>query len=97
MIFFIILIKGIEVARWSDLIFAQTIKGIKKSENVPEDVKDPLTEANLKVMFKSVSLKSVSDVLIWIVIVFLFRMLLRVGQAVVSPHTLRSGHAKFFE
>ena len=50
-------IKGIRVTGWSDPIFAQTIKGIKKSENVPEDVKNPLTESNLEVMFKNVSMK----------------------------------------
>ena len=50
-------IKGIRVTGWSDPIFAQTIKGIKKSENVPLDEKDPLTESNLEVMFKNVSVK----------------------------------------
>ena len=69
-------IKGLRVTGWSDPIFAQTIKGIKKLESVPEDVKDPLSETNMEVMFKNVSVKIELDFLLWIVIVFFFRTLL---------------------
>ena len=82
-------IKGKEVARWSDPMLAQTVKGITNLESVPEDVKDPLTEDNLKSIFKKVHLKNEFNVLVWVFIVFLFRTLLRVGHTVVLTHTLR--------
>ena len=40
-------VEGVKVrvvANWSDPMLAQTVKGIKNVETVPEDVKDPLTE-----------------------------------------------------
>ena len=77
------------MANWSDPMLAQTVKGIKNVETVPEDVKDPLTEKHLKLMFSGINVKSEYCVLIWTMIIFLFRTLLRVGHAVILPHTLR--------
>ena len=51
-------IKGKVVVNWSDPMLAQTVKGIKNLETVPEDVKDPLTEDNLKAILKNVILKN---------------------------------------
>ena len=90
-------IKGRAVARWSDPMLAQTVKGIKNLETVPEDVKDPLTEKHLKLMFREVIVKSEHCMIISTMIIFLFRTLLRVGHAVVSPHTLRMRDVKIFQ
>ena len=96
-------IKGVVVAGWSDPILSQTIKGINKLEKEPGDVKDPLTEENLEnledleIMFKYVLLKNEFSFLVWIIIVFLFRTLLRVGHTVVLPHTLCERDVTFLE
>ena len=89
-------VKGKPVANWSDPMFSQTVKGIKK-KTTPEDVKDPMTEKLLDMMFANVKVKNEFNVLIWTVIIFLFRTLLRVGHVVVSPHTLRSRDVKIFK
>ena len=77
-------------------MLSQTVKGIKNLETVPEDVKDPLTEKHLAIMFKNVKVKNEFRILIWTMIIFLFRTLLRVGHVVVSPHTLRKRDIKYF-
>ena len=50
-------VKGRVLANWSDPLLAQTIKGIKKLESTPEDVKDPLRTAHLQKMCRYVDLK----------------------------------------
>ena len=85
------------MTNWSDPMLAQTVKGITNVETVPEDVKDPLTEKHLKLMFRGVNVKSEYCVLIWTMIIFLFRTLVRVGHAVVSPHTLLRRVVKLFK
>ena len=54
-------------------------------ETVPEDVKDPLTEKHLKIMFQYVNVKNEVCVLFCTMIIFLFRTLLMVGHMVMSP------------
>ena len=78
-------------------MLAQTVKGIKNVEVIPKDVKDPLTEKHLKLMFRGVNVKSEYCVLIWTMIILLFRTLYRVGHAVVSPHTLHRRDVKMFK
>ena len=90
-------LKGKPVAGWSDPMLAQTVKGIKNLEQIPEDVKDPLKEEHLYKMFQKVNVRKEFDILVWTVIIFLFRTLLRVGHVVVSPHTLRRRDVKFFK
>ena len=85
------------VANWSGPMLSQTVKGMKNLETVPEDVKDPLTEKHLGIMFRNVKVKSEFCVLIWTMIIFLFRTLLMVGHVVVSLHTLRRRDIKFFK
>ena len=62
-----------------------------------EWVKDPMTEKHLSMMFSNVKVKNEFSVLIWTMIIFLFRTLLRVGHVVVSPHTLHRRDVKFFK
>ena len=90
-------IKGRLIANWSDPMLSQTVKGIKNLETVPEDVKDPLTEKHLGILFRNVKVKSEFSILIWTMIIFLFRTLLRVGHVVVSPYTLRRRDITFFK
>ena len=82
---------------WTDPMLSQTVKGIKNMETTPEDVKDPMTEKHLSMMFSNVKVKAEFSVLIWTMIIFLFRTLLRVGHVVVLPHTLRRRDVKFFK
>ena len=86
-------IKGRLVANWSDPMLSQTVKGIKNLE----DVKDPLTEKHLGIMFENVNVKNEFGILIWTMITFLFRTLLRAGHVVVSAHTLCRRDIKFFK
>ena len=51
-------VKGRPVANWSDPMLSQTVKGIKNLETIPEDVKDPLTEKHLVMMFEKVEVKN---------------------------------------
>ena len=90
-------IKGRLVANWSDPMLSQTVKGIKNLETVPEDVKDPLTEKHLGIIFENVKVKNEFYVLVCIRIIFLFRTLLSVGHIVVSPYTLRRRDITFFK
>ena len=50
-------------------------------------------------MFGNVEVKNEFAILImiWTMIIFLFRTLLRVGHVVVSPHALRRRDIKFFK
>ena len=89
-------VRGSPVTNWADPMLSQTVKGIKNLETTPEDVKDPVTEKHLIKMFSNVKVKNEFGVLIWTMIIFLFRTLLRVGHVVVSPHTLRRRDVKFF-
>ena len=82
---------------WTDPMLSQTVKGIKNMETTPENVKDPMTEKHLSMMFSNVKVKNEFSVLIWTMIIFLFRTLLRVGHVVVSPHTLCRRDVKFFK
>ena len=77
--------KGRAVASWSDPMLAQTVKDIQNLETMPEDVTDPLTEKHLKIMFQYVNVKNEECVHFWTMIIFLFRILLRVGH-VVPPY-----------
>ena len=80
-------IKGRVVANWSDPMLPQTVKGIKNVETVPEDVKDPLTEKHLKLMLRGVNIKIEYCVLIWTMIIFLFRTLFKGGAPCgIAPH-----------
>ena len=88
-------IKRRAVASWSDPMLAETVKGITNMETLPEDVKDPLTEKHLKIMFQYINVKNEVCVLFWTMIIFLFRTLLRVGHMVMSPHTLRRSDVEF--
>ena len=90
-------VRGSPVTNWTDPMLSQTVKGIKNLETTPEDVKDPVTERHLSMMFSNVKVKNEFSVLIWTMIIFLFRTLLRVGHVVVSPHTLRRRDVKFFK
>ena len=81
----------------TDPMLSQTVKGIKNMETTPEDVKDPVTEKHLSKMFSNAKVKNEFSVLIWTMIIFLFRTLLRVGHVVVLPHTLRRRDVKFFK
>ena len=90
-------VKGKPVANWSDPMLSQTVKGITNLETIPEDVKDPLTDKHLDIMFPNVKVKNEFGILIWTMIIFLFRTLLRVGYVVVSPHALRRRDIKFFK
>ena len=45
----------------------------------------------------NVNVKNDFSILIWTMIIFLFRTLLRVGHVVVSPHALRRRDIKFFK
>ena len=90
-------IKGRLVANWSDPMLSQTVKGIKNLETVLEDVKDPLTEKHLGIIFENVKVKNEFYVLVCIRIIFLFRTLLSVGHIVVSPYTLRRRDITFFK
>ena len=89
--------KGRAVACWSDPMLAQTVKGIKNLETMPEAVTDPLTEKHLKIMFQYVNVKNEECVHFWTMIIFLFRILLRVGHMVMSPHTLHRSDVEFFK
>ena len=51
-------VKGKPVANWSDPMLSQTVKSMKNLENIPEDVKDPLTEKHLGMMFEKVKVKN---------------------------------------
>ena len=90
-------VKGRPVANLSDPMLSQTVKGIKNLETIPEDVKDPLTEKHLDMMFEYVEVKNEFSILIWTMIIFLFRTLLRVGHVVVSPHALHRRDIKYFK
>ena len=90
-------VRGSPVTNWTDPMLSQTVKGIKNLETTPEDVKDPVTEKHLIKMFSNVKVKNEFCVIIWTMIIFLFRTLLRVGHVVVSPHTLRRRDVKFFK
>ena len=70
---------------------------IKNLETLPEGVKDPLKEKHLGIMFENVKVKNEFGILIWTMIIFLFRTLLRVGHIVVSPHTLHSRDIQIFK
>ena len=48
-------------------------------------------------MFQYVNVKNEVCVLFLTMIIFLFRTLLRVGNVVMSPHTLRRSDAEFFK
>ena len=89
-------VRGSQVTSWTDPMLSQTVKGIKIMETTPEDVKDPMTEKHLS-MFSNVKVKNEFSVLMWTMIIFLFRTLLRVGHVVVLPHTLRRRDVKFFK
>ena len=90
-------VRGSPVTIWTDPMLSQTVKGIKNMETTLEDVKDPMTEKHLGMMFSNVKVKSEFSVLIWTMIIFLFGTLLRVGHVVVSPHTLHRRDVKFFK
>ena len=90
-------VRGRPVANWADPMLSQTVKGIKNLETIPEDVKDPLTEKHLVIMFAMVEVKKEFAILIRTMIIFLFRTLLRVGHVVVSPHTLRRRDVKIYK
>ena len=60
-------------------------------------MKDPLTEKHLDMMSGNVKVKHEFCILIWTMIIFLFRTLLRVGHVVVLPHTLRRRDVKNFK
>ena len=60
-------------------------------------MKDPLTEKHFDMMFGNVIVKNEFCILIWTMIIFLFRTFLRVGHIVVSPHTLRRRDVKIFK
>ena len=90
-------VRGSPITNWTDPMLSQTVKGIKNMETTPEDVKDPITEKHLGMMISSVKVKNEFSVLIWTMIIFLFRTLLRVGHVIVSPHTLHGRDVKFFK
>ena len=51
-------VKGYSVAGWSDMLVSQTVKGIKNSQKIPEDVKDPLTQKHLEKMYRKANTKT---------------------------------------
>ena len=89
-------VKGHSVAGWSDILVSKTVKGIKKSQKIPEDVKDPLTLKKLGKMYRKADTKTHMGLLVWSIIVFLFSTLLRVSHVVLSPHTLLRKDIKIF-
>ena len=73
-------VKGHTVAGWSDILVSQTVKGIKNSQKIPDDVKDPLTLKNLQKMYRNANKKTHMGLMVWTMIVFLFSTLLRVSH-----------------
>ena len=69
--------KGCIVAGWSDSLVSQTVKGIKNSQNAPEDVKDPLDLKKLGKMYRQADTKKRMGLVVWAMVVFLFSTLLR--------------------
>ena len=51
-------VNGHHVAGWSDSLVSQTVKGIKNSQNSPEDGKDPLDLNKLEKIYRKVDHKS---------------------------------------
>ena len=90
-------VKGYSVAGWSDMLVSQTVKGIKNSKKIPDDVKDPLTQKHLEKMYRKANTKTHMGLMVWTMIVFLFSTLLRVSHVVLSPHTLLRKDIKFFK
>ena len=68
--------KGFIVAGWSDSLVSQIVKGIKNSQNAPEDVKDPLDLKNLGKMYRQADTKNHMGLVVWAMVVFLFSTLL---------------------
>ena len=89
-------VKGHTVAGWSDMLVSQTVKGIKNSKKILDDVKDPLTLKNVGKMYRKADTKTHMGLLVWSIIVFLFSTLLRISHVVLSPHTLLRKDIKFF-
>ena len=85
------------VAGWSDILVAQTVKGIKNSQKTPDDVKDPLDLKKLGKMYRQADTKTHMGLIVWAMIVFLFSTLLRVSHVVLSPHTLLRRDIQFFK
>ena len=79
------------------MLVSQTVKGIKNSQNIPQDVKDPLTQKHLEKMYRKANTKAHMGLLVWTMIIFLFSTLLRVSHVVLSPHTLLRKDIKFFK
>ena len=90
-------VKGHSVAGWSDILVSQTVKGIKNSQKILDDVKDPLTLKHLEKMYRKAVTKTHMGLMVWTMIVFLFSTLLRVSHIVLCPHTLLRRDIKFFK
>ena len=90
-------VKGYSVAGWSNMLVSQTVKGIKNSQKIPDDVKDPLTQKHLEKMYRKANTKTHMGLMVWTMIVFLFSTLLRVSHVVLSPHTLLRKDITFFK
>ena len=65
-------------------MLAQTVKDLQNMGTVPEDLKDPLTEKHLKIMFQYVNSFPISNTF-------------KVGHVVMSPHTLHRSDVEFFK
>lgn len=57
--------------------------------------KDPILPQHLRLMSPHVNVKDQSILLTWIACLLMFRCLLRVGQVVLSPHTLTKNSVVF--
>ena len=88
-------IKGKPVANWSDEMLSKTCKGIKNSQKEGPDVKDPLRSKHLEKMYRKVDFSNKIMYITWVMVLFLFSTLLRVGHAVLSPHSLQRRSVKF--
>lgn len=88
-------VLGLEPPKLSNPHVKSTLSGVKNFFGDETVHKDPLYLNHLLSMYPFVKISNHSMFLSWLSSIFMFRCLLRVGQVVLSPHTLRRDAVEF--